>query len=264
MTLAPPDPRGRVLRDRGAHPGRDRRRGPVRRLPATDEPVGPASFGRDRDGRPMSLVEARPGPPPTEPGPTAESPAGSATGRRARPPRDWTAIRLVMGKDLRAVRRSKAIMLPMIIVPTVLLIILPVGLGLFARSAPTTSVQNALDSPLLHHLAGPIAQVARPRADRRAGARLPAVAAAAGHPAHGLGRAGRRRVRRREGAAHARGPAAAAHQRPGPLPGQGARRLRARPGHHHRRVDRLRRAVQRDRLAGDPPARSSRSPSGWW
>ena len=40
--------------------------------------------------------------------------------------RDWAAIRVVVAKDLKAVRRSKAIVLPMIIVPAVLLIVLPV------------------------------------------------------------------------------------------------------------------------------------------
>jgi ABC-type Na+ efflux pump permease subunit len=79
----------------------------------------------------------------------------------ARPPRDWTAIRVVVGKDLRAVRRSKAIVLPMIIVPTVLLVALPVGLGLFARSAPTSAVSSALSSPLLHRLVGPITHLPR-------------------------------------------------------------------------------------------------------
>jgi ABC-2 type transport system permease protein len=109
----------------------------------------------------MSMVESRPGPDsapePAEPAENATATVRSAaTGGDRRPPRDWAAIRLVVGKDLRAVRRSKAIVLPMIIVPTVLLIVLPVGLGLFARHAPTTSVSGALDTPMLHRLAGPI------------------------------------------------------------------------------------------------------------
>ncbi len=84
--------------------------------------------------------------------------AGAPTQDTAAPgtKRDWTAIRLIMGKDLKAVRRSKAIVLPMIIVPTVLLIVLPILLGLFARSAPTNSVASALNSPLLHRMAAPI------------------------------------------------------------------------------------------------------------
>jgi ABC-type Na+ efflux pump permease subunit len=73
-----------------------------------------------------------------------------------RPRRDWVAIRVIVGKDLRAVRRSKAIVLPMLLVPAALLIALPVGLGLFARSAPTSSVTSALSTPMLHRLVGPI------------------------------------------------------------------------------------------------------------
>jgi ABC-type Na+ efflux pump permease subunit len=73
-----------------------------------------------------------------------------------RPPRDWSAIGLVMRKDLTAVRRSKAIMLPMILVPLVLLVAIPFGLGLFARSAATTQVSSALSSPMVHALVGPI------------------------------------------------------------------------------------------------------------
>lgn len=73
-----------------------------------------------------------------------------------RPPRDWAAIRTVMAKDLTAVRRSKAIMIPMIAVPTLLMLILPLSLGLFARAAPTDQVSNALDSPLVHDMVKPI------------------------------------------------------------------------------------------------------------
>ena len=64
-----------------------------------------------------------------------------------------------MRKDLTAVRRSKAIMLPMILVPALLLVILPIGLGLFARSAPTDQVATALESPLVQGLAHPISQL---------------------------------------------------------------------------------------------------------
>jgi len=77
--------------------------------------------------------------------------------RRAdRPPRDWSAILLVMRKDLTAVRRSKAIMVPMTLVPLILLVGLPIGLGLFARNAPTDTVTNALSSPLVKNLVKPI------------------------------------------------------------------------------------------------------------
>ncbi len=95
--------------------------------------------------------------------PEADSPpeAIAPTASPTKPRRDWLAIRLIVGKDLRAVRRSKSIVLPMIIVPTVLLVVLPVLLGLFARSAPTSQVSNALSSPILHRLAAPIAKLPR-------------------------------------------------------------------------------------------------------
>ena len=90
--------------------------------------------------------------------PVYETLVAATAGRKATKPgaRDWAAIRLVMRKDLTAVRRSKAIVLPMILVPTVLLVLLPVALGLFARSAPTDQVANALSSPLVKSLVKPI------------------------------------------------------------------------------------------------------------
>jgi ABC-2 type transport system permease protein len=91
----------------------------------------------------------------------ATDPAATVPAAPSRPPRDWNAIWLIMGKDLRAVRRSKAIVLPMIIVPAVLLILLPVLLGLFARSAPTSQVSSALSSPLLHRMVKPIVSLPR-------------------------------------------------------------------------------------------------------
>ena len=61
---------------------------------------------------------------------------------RRRP--DWAAIGTIVGRDMRAVRRSKAIVLPMVIVPSVLLVLMPIGIGLIARNAPTEQVQSAL------------------------------------------------------------------------------------------------------------------------
>ncbi|MEL7210398.1 MAG: hypothetical protein AAGK32_19570, partial [Actinomycetota bacterium] len=48
---------------------------------------------------------------------------------------NWPAIRAVIGKDLTAVRRSKAVFLPMLLVPLLLLVVLPLVIGLAARSA---------------------------------------------------------------------------------------------------------------------------------
>jgi ABC-type Na+ efflux pump permease subunit len=69
---------------------------------------------------------------------------------------DWVAIRTIVGRDIRAVRRSKAITLPMVFVPVVLLVLLPFGLGVIARNAPTDQVQNVLSSSLVRGLADPI------------------------------------------------------------------------------------------------------------
>lgn len=76
-----------------------------------------------------------------------------------RPPTNWTAIRTVIGRDLRAVRRSKAIVLPMILVPAVLLLLLPFALGALARNAPADQVQNVLSSSLVKGLARPILEL---------------------------------------------------------------------------------------------------------
>jgi ABC-2 type transport system permease protein len=77
-------------------------------------------------------------------------PAGKA------PMANWSAIRTVVRKDLTAVRRSKAIVLPMILVPIVLIAVLPLLLGLIARNAPSEQVQNALNSTIVDDLARPI------------------------------------------------------------------------------------------------------------
>lgn len=66
-----------------------------------------------------------------------------------KPPRDWTAIGVVIRKDLTAVKRSKAITLPMIIVPVLLLVLLPLSLGSLARSVDPGP---ALESPLVKDL----------------------------------------------------------------------------------------------------------------
>lgn len=46
---------------------------------------------------------------------------------------DWVAVRAVMSKDIRAVRRSRAVVLPMLFVPTLLMVVLPLILGVVAR-----------------------------------------------------------------------------------------------------------------------------------
>ena len=46
---------------------------------------------------------------------------------------DVVAVRAVLGRDLGAVRRSKAVMLPMLVVPVLLLVLLPLSIGAAAR-----------------------------------------------------------------------------------------------------------------------------------
>ena len=48
---------------------------------------------------------------------------------------NWPAIRAIIGKDLTAVRRSKAVFLPMLMVPTLLLVVLPLVIGVAARTS---------------------------------------------------------------------------------------------------------------------------------
>jgi ABC-2 type transport system permease protein len=64
---------------------------------------------------------------------------------RSRPP-DWSAIRAVLDKDLRAVRRSKAVVLPMLLVPGLLLVALPLGLGIAARNRVAGDLGGLLES----------------------------------------------------------------------------------------------------------------------
>jgi ABC-type Na+ efflux pump permease subunit len=59
---------------------------------------------------------------------------------------DWAVIRAVIAKDVTAVRRSKPIVLPMILVPVLLLIVMPTVIGLFARSAGEVDLADALGS----------------------------------------------------------------------------------------------------------------------
>ncbi|MCB1039857.1 MAG: ABC transporter permease subunit [Acidimicrobiales bacterium] len=46
---------------------------------------------------------------------------------------NWSAVRAVLRKDLQAVSRSKAVILPMLVVPVVLLVILPASIGYAAN-----------------------------------------------------------------------------------------------------------------------------------
>jgi hypothetical protein len=58
---------------------------------------------------------------------------------------DWRAIRAVMVRDVRAVTRSKAVVLPMLLVPFLLLVVLPFGIGLAARLRTGADLADFLD-----------------------------------------------------------------------------------------------------------------------
>src|SRR5206468_4009856 len=68
---------------------------------------------------------------------------------------DWSAVRAVVMKDITAVRRSRAVLLPMLLVPLLLLVGIPLFVGLMARSQDSIDVHRFLDS-VPGHLAQPI------------------------------------------------------------------------------------------------------------
>lgn len=72
---------------------------------------------------------------------------------------DFAAIRTVILKDVTAVKRSKAITLPMILVPLILIVVLPIAIGLFARNASSDQIQNALSSPVVTRIVEPITKL---------------------------------------------------------------------------------------------------------
>jgi ABC-2 type transport system permease protein len=63
---------------------------------------------------------------------------------RRRP--DWSVMRAIVRKDLIAVQRSKAVIIPMLAVPALLMIILPLGIGLAARAPENPDVSRILGS----------------------------------------------------------------------------------------------------------------------
>jgi ABC-type Na+ efflux pump permease subunit len=59
---------------------------------------------------------------------------------------DWHAVRAVIAKDLKAVRRSKAVVLPMLIVPFLLMVVFPFSVGLAARLRSDVDISQFLSS----------------------------------------------------------------------------------------------------------------------
>jgi ABC-type Na+ efflux pump permease subunit len=56
----------------------------------------------------------------------------------------WSVMRAIVAKDLTAVRRSKAVVIPMLAVPELLMIVMPLGIGLAARSQANPDVSRLL------------------------------------------------------------------------------------------------------------------------
>jgi ABC-2 type transport system permease protein len=81
---------------------------------------------------------------------TAVRPATS----RSRP--DISAIRAIVARDLRAVRRSKAVVIPMLMVPTLLMVVLPLAVGFAARQAGLADGRIQFLDNLPSSLADPI------------------------------------------------------------------------------------------------------------
>ena len=61
---------------------------------------------------------------------------------------NWPVMRAIIAKDLIAVRRSKAVVIPMLVVPALLMIVLPLAIGLAARAPDTrTSAASSARCP---------------------------------------------------------------------------------------------------------------------
>lgn len=69
---------------------------------------------------------------------------------------DTGAIRAIVARDLRAVRRSKAVVVPMLTVPFLLMIVLPLVVGYAARTASSTGREISFLTSLPPQLADPI------------------------------------------------------------------------------------------------------------
>jgi hypothetical protein len=69
---------------------------------------------------------------------------------------DWGAIRAVVAKDWNAIRRAKAVVIPMAVVPILLLVVLPLVLGLAARGASAPGAEG-----IVHRLPGALEHALR-------------------------------------------------------------------------------------------------------
>jgi ABC-2 type transport system permease protein len=80
--------------------------------------------------------------------------------RRGREHMDLTSVRALVMKDLTAIRRSKAVIIPMLGLPFVLMVLLPLGIGLAARG-PKSPDLSAILRVVPHGVAKPILSLPR-------------------------------------------------------------------------------------------------------
>ncbi|MCU1498131.1 MAG: hypothetical protein JWM47_2084 [Acidimicrobiales bacterium] len=90
----------------------------------------------------------------TAPDPGAPPAIVPASERRGLAGVDWTVVRVMLGRDLGAIVRSKALLLPMLFLPVVLLVLLPTSIGI-AANGKTLTIGRFMDM-LPDSLAGPI------------------------------------------------------------------------------------------------------------
>jgi ABC-type Na+ efflux pump permease subunit len=58
----------------------------------------------------------------------------------------WSVMRAIIAKDVTAVRRSKAVVIPMLAVPALLMIVLPLAIGLASRSSSRSNITEVLEN----------------------------------------------------------------------------------------------------------------------
>jgi ABC-2 type transport system permease protein len=86
--------------------------------------------------------------------------AEKATGAHHRPRIDLSAVRALVLKDVTAIRRSKAVVIPMLGLPFLLMVLLPLGIGLAARG-PKSPDLSAILRVVPHGVAKPILSLPR-------------------------------------------------------------------------------------------------------
>jgi len=57
---------------------------------------------------------------------------------------NWAVMRAIIAKDVTAVRRSKAVVIPMLAVPAILMILLPLAIGLASRNSGRSDISRIL------------------------------------------------------------------------------------------------------------------------